>query len=259
MWPRWTSRSLMLLAATRTAVAEVGVPIATLSGGPGNGVQEALARLDGFTSASPARRSWSILVDDDWTRTFGLDWPDGLADARLYRNWVASAFEQRFDLPAREWHIAASGAWPGRRALHTAIRSDAMAAIERGLGQRGMRVAEVLPWSMAELRAALRIRPRKPLMIVGSRAPRRSAFMLAGGRVVDYLPVPGGGGGFDGALQLFARRNPGLPAPRAVLEIDADREASQRLVLERASPPVRRVAEVPADERIGADFGEAAR
>lgn len=263
MWPRWTSRSLMLLTAARTAVAEVGVPIETLPGHAGDGIEDALARLDGFSPSSPARRSWSVLVDDDWTRTFGLDWPDGLTDSRLYRNWVASAFEQRFDVPAREWHIAASGTWPGRRALHTAIRVDAMAAIERDLGLRRMRLSEVLPWSMGELRAALRIRPRKPMMIVGSRAPRRAAFMLVGGRIVDYLSVPGGHGGYEGALQLFCRRNPGLPVPRTILEVDADRDAAQRLVLQRAAVPVRRVAELDpgfgAEPGLEADLGEAAR
>ena len=240
MWPRWRSGRVAVIARHAVVIARPGGAAERAVGGPFSGPDEALAAIRALPLSRPAPlapRSVGLLLDDGFTRLFGVRWPDGIDDLSAFRAFMAARFEQRFELPAEEWTIVAPGAWPGRPVLCVAAPTARLAAVRESIGVHGLRPGRMMPLALAEVAASISTRPRVPTIFVGSAAATRSVFLLVGGRLADCAVLPDAPRVDVLAEAVFRERGLIPSGVRRVLGVLADRaSATEALIAQRPLP-----------------------
>jgi hypothetical protein len=252
VWPRWSSGRVVVVA--RHAVAVGGgrdeVIDAAQRAADADAALSALAALRVPPSPRYATRRAEVWIDDGWTRMFGATWPESIHDVRLFREYVAARFEQRFELPASDWTIVSPGAWPGRPVLCVAVQTEFVARCRAALARTGLLPSRMLPLSLVEVGTSFAARPRTRTLFIGSAAPQRIAFLMLAGRLADCAVVPDCEHVEALATALFRERGLLDGGLRRTLRVDHDRAAATSLLLRRVPLKVVAIEHDPPRDRV---------
>jgi hypothetical protein len=184
------------------------------------------------------RRNWTLWLDERWCRLYCVKWPDLITDPKQLDNMLQAEFERRFDLDAQQWHFVAPGAWPNRSFLCAAVLKQHLQAIDALEAKFRIKISEILPFPVAEIKVALSAWPKAPFLFLGSAASQQPVFLCHRGRAVDFALLPAGTNAAELATSLFSKRTD--LRPRWYVEVQSKRERSLLTLLGRDVPALKR-------------------